>query len=161
MINGWAIGRDTKSWHDVEVFKPGRFTKENTNNFKGSCFKFLPFRAGRCLRPDMQLGLYGLEMAVAHLVQSFDWSLPDGLKPKEINGHERCVRAHCAQGSAPGGRAHGSPQLRPSNIDHRVITAFEPPLPSIRPISREENRGLFACVFLCFCSFVLFSSTSS
>ncbi|ERM96575.1 hypothetical protein AMTRI_Chr09g16460 [Amborella trichopoda] len=85
MINVWAIGRDPKSWPDPDAFKPERFTKENAYDFKGSCFEFLPFGSGRRSCPGMQLGLYGLEMAVAHLVHSFDWSLPDGMKSKDMD----------------------------------------------------------------------------
>ena len=33
----------------------------------------------------MQLGLYALEMAVAHLLHCFTWELPDGMKPSEMD----------------------------------------------------------------------------
>ncbi|XP_059623538.1 cytochrome P450 84A1-like [Cornus florida] len=85
MINAWAIGRDPNSWSDPESFKPARFLKENMPDFKGSNFEFIPFGSGRRSCPGMQLGLYALEMAVAHLLHSFTWELPDGMKPSEID----------------------------------------------------------------------------
>ena len=33
----------------------------------------------------MQLGLYTLELAVAHLCHCFTWELPDGMKPNELD----------------------------------------------------------------------------
>ncbi|CAK9157065.1 unnamed protein product [Ilex paraguariensis] len=84
MINAWAIGRDKNSWEDPETFKPSRFLKPNVPDFKGSNFEFIPFGSGRRSCPGMQLGLYGLEMAVAHLLHCFTWELPDGMKPSEL-----------------------------------------------------------------------------
>ncbi|KAL8503330.1 hypothetical protein ACS0TY_022169 [Phlomoides rotata] len=33
----------------------------------------------------MQLGLYALDMAVAHLLHYFTWELPNGMKPSELD----------------------------------------------------------------------------
>lgn len=85
MINAWAIGRDPGSWVDPDTFKPYRFLKEGVPDFKGSNFEFIPFGSGRRSCPGMQLGLYALEVAVAHLVHSFTWELPDGMKPSELD----------------------------------------------------------------------------
>ncbi|XP_057469329.1 cytochrome P450 84A1-like [Actinidia eriantha] len=85
MINAWAIGRDPNSWSDPESFNPSRFLKENVPDFKGSHFEFIPFGSGRRSCPGMQLGLYALEMAVAHLLHCFTWELPDGMKPSELD----------------------------------------------------------------------------
>uniref|UniRef100_A0A5B7AIT1 Putative ferulate 5-hydroxylase n=1 Tax=Davidia involucrata TaxID=16924 RepID=A0A5B7AIT1_DAVIN len=85
MINAWAIGRDKNSWDDPDTFKPSRFLKENVPDFKGSNFEFIPFGSGRRSCPGMQLGLYALEMAVAHLLHCFTWELPDGMKPSELD----------------------------------------------------------------------------
>ncbi|KAL7223849.1 hypothetical protein ACSBR1_025328 [Camellia fascicularis] len=85
MINAWAIGRDPNSWDDPDTFRPLRFLKENVPDFKGSNFEFIPFGSGRRSCPGMQLGLYGLEMAVAHLLHCFTWELPDGMKPSELD----------------------------------------------------------------------------
>ncbi|XAR57954.1 hypothetical protein NMG60_11026274 [Bertholletia excelsa] len=85
MINAWAIGRDPNSWDDPDTFRPSRFLKENVPDFKGSNFEFIPFGSGRRSCPGMQLGLYALEMAVAHLLHCFTWELPDGMKPSEMD----------------------------------------------------------------------------
>ncbi|XP_073000886.1 cytochrome P450 84A1-like [Typha latifolia] len=88
MINVWAIGRDKCSWHDADSFKPSRFAPggDGANiDFKGNYFELLPFGSGRRSCPGMQLGLYALELAVAQLMHCFTWSLPDGMKPSELD----------------------------------------------------------------------------
>ncbi|OIV94825.1 hypothetical protein TanjilG_22022 [Lupinus angustifolius] len=85
MINAWAIGRDKNCWDEPEVFKPARFLKLGVADFKGSNFEFIPFGSGRRSCPGMQLGLYALESAVAHLLHCFTWELPDGMKAIEMD----------------------------------------------------------------------------
>ncbi|XP_030465471.1 cytochrome P450 84A1-like [Syzygium oleosum] len=85
MINAWAIGRDPSSWEDPDTYKPSRFLNEGAPDFKGSNFEFIPFGSGRRSCPGMQLGLYGLEYAVANLLHCFTWELPDGMKPGEMD----------------------------------------------------------------------------
>lgn len=84
-INVWAIGRDPSSWEDPNVFKPERFTKEDAVDFKGNHFELIPFGSGRRSCPGMQLGLHSLEFAVAQLVHCFTWSLPNGMKPLDMD----------------------------------------------------------------------------
>ncbi|RZC66540.1 hypothetical protein C5167_010230 [Papaver somniferum] len=84
-INVYAIGRDQDAWVDADTFKPSRFLNEGAADFKGSNFEFLPFGSGRRSCPGMQLGLYGLELTVAHLLHCFSWNLPNGMKPSEMN----------------------------------------------------------------------------
>ncbi|KAJ4965656.1 hypothetical protein NE237_017505 [Protea cynaroides] len=85
VINAWAIGRDSNSWDDPDTFKPSRFLMNGAPDFKGSNFEFVPFGSGRRSCPGMQLGLYALELAVGHLLHCFDWGLPDGMKPSELD----------------------------------------------------------------------------
>lgn len=85
MVNAWAIGRDPASWDEPETFRPARFLEPGVADFKGSNFEFIPFGSGRRSCPGMQLGLYALEMAVAHLLHCFTWELPDGMKPSEMD----------------------------------------------------------------------------
>ncbi|XP_021908211.1 cytochrome P450 84A1-like [Carica papaya] len=85
MINAWAINRDAKSWENPDSFKPSRFLNQGMPDFKGSNFEFIPFGSGRRSCPGMQLGLYALELGVAHLLHCFTWSLADGMKPSELD----------------------------------------------------------------------------
>ncbi|XP_076936520.1 cytochrome P450 84A1-like [Bidens hawaiensis] len=85
MINAYAVNRDRNAWKDPNTFNPSRFLESGAPDFKGSNYEFIPFGSGRRSCPGMQLGLYALEMAVAHLLHSFTWQLPDGMKPSEID----------------------------------------------------------------------------
>eukprot|EP00268_Persea_americana_P060057 TRINITY_DN7439_c0_g1_i1.p1 TRINITY_DN7439_c0_g1~~TRINITY_DN7439_c0_g1_i1.p1 ORF type:complete len:531 (-),score=76.57 TRINITY_DN7439_c0_g1_i1:445-2037(-) len=84
-VNAWAIGRDKSAWDDPETYKPDRFTKEGAVDFKGNHFELVPFGSGRRSCPGMQLGLYALELTVAQLLHCFNWALPDGMKPSELD----------------------------------------------------------------------------
>ena len=96
MINAWAIGRDGDSWEEPEAFKPSRFLNPSVPDFKGSNYEFIPFGSGRRSCPGMQLGLYALEVVVAHLLHCFTWELPDGLKPASW------TRVTCSDSPRPG-----------------------------------------------------------
>ncbi|MFS8016561.1 putative cytochrome P450 [Helianthus anomalus] len=85
MVNVYAVNRDKSAWEDPNTFNPSRFLQNGAPDFKGSNYEFIPFGSGRRSCPGMQLGLYALEMAVAHLLHSFKWQLPDGMKPSEID----------------------------------------------------------------------------
>lgn len=85
MINAWAIGRDPNVWEEPDKFVPSRFSKKGAPDFKGSDFEYIPFGSGRRSCPGMQLGLYGLDLAVANLCHCFTWSLPNGLKPGNLD----------------------------------------------------------------------------
>eukprot|EP00257_Ricinus_communis_P002117 XP_002512986.3 cytochrome P450 84A1 [Ricinus communis] len=85
MINAWAIGRDPSAWADPNKFKPSRFLEDGAPDFKGSNFEFIPFGSGRRSCPGMQLGLYGLELTVAHLLHCFKWELDEGVKASELD----------------------------------------------------------------------------
>ncbi|KAJ6822035.1 cytochrome P450 84A1-like [Iris pallida] len=68
MINVFAIGRDRSAWQDADAFRPSRFAPGGDKagvDFKGNFFELIPFGSGRRSCPGMQLGLHGLELAVA------------------------------------------------------------------------------------------------
>ncbi|KAJ3706600.1 hypothetical protein LUZ61_010305 [Rhynchospora tenuis] len=88
MINVWSIGRDKSAWADADCFKPGRFAPDGESaniDFKGNFFELLPFGSGRRSCPGIPLGIYAVELALANLLHSFDWTLPDGMKPSELD----------------------------------------------------------------------------
>nr|GMC96713.1 cytochrome P450 CYP736A12-like [Ipomoea batatas]GME09957.1 cytochrome P450 CYP736A12-like [Ipomoea batatas] len=83
-VNVWAIGRDPSAWSDPEKFIPERFNKSSIE-YKGQDFELLPFGSGRRSCPGMQLGITIVRLVVAQLVHCFDWSLPNGLLPKDLD----------------------------------------------------------------------------
>ncbi|KAJ3706585.1 hypothetical protein LUZ61_010290 [Rhynchospora tenuis] len=88
MINVWSIGRDKSAWADADSFKPGRFAPDGDNaniDFKGNFFEFLPFGSGRRSCPAIPLGTYTVELALANLLHSFNWTLPDGMTSSELD----------------------------------------------------------------------------
>ncbi|KAK7312296.1 hypothetical protein VNO77_36062 [Canavalia gladiata] len=84
-INAWAIGRDKNAWVEPEVFDPSRFLNDDMPDFRGNHFEFIPFGSGRRSCPGMNLGLYAVNMAVAHLLHCFKWKLPNKMKPNELD----------------------------------------------------------------------------
>ena len=84
LINAWAIGRDPSSWNDPEKFVPERFEGSSVD-LRGRDFQLIPFGSGRRACPGFQLGLTVVRLVVAQLVHSFDWELPNGMLPNELD----------------------------------------------------------------------------
>ncbi|KAH7515700.1 hypothetical protein FEM48_Zijuj10G0054300 [Ziziphus jujuba var. spinosa] len=87
-VNAWAIGRDPEYWENPEEFIPERFTN-NSIDFKGQDFEFLPFGSGRRICPGMYMGTTTVELGLANLLYRFDWKLPDGMKEEDLNMEEK------------------------------------------------------------------------
>uniref|UniRef100_A0A0D9XIW4 Cytochrome P450 n=1 Tax=Leersia perrieri TaxID=77586 RepID=A0A0D9XIW4_9ORYZ len=81
LVNVWAICRDPKYWDESEEFKPERF-ENNRIDFKGNDFEFLPFGAGRRMCSP---NLASMEIVLASLLYHFDWKLPNGMEPKDVD----------------------------------------------------------------------------
>ncbi|CAA7404879.1 unnamed protein product [Spirodela intermedia] len=86
-INAWAMARDPQWWEAPEEFRPERFLREEPPpaDLRGSDFQFLPFGTGRRMCPGMNFALCVVELALAGLLYHFDWSLPAGTAPEDLD----------------------------------------------------------------------------
>ncbi|EES17069.1 premnaspirodiene oxygenase [Sorghum bicolor] len=84
LVNAWAIARSPDYWVEPDMFHPERFVGD-TRDFKGNDFDFIPFGTGRRICPGMGFGLANIELGLASLLFYFDWSLPEGIIPSELD----------------------------------------------------------------------------
>ncbi|KAL3716258.1 hypothetical protein ACJRO7_007941 [Eucalyptus globulus] len=88
IVNAWALGRDADTWaEDPEEFRPERFANSGVD-VKGRDFQLIPFGSGRRGCPGMHLGLVNVRLVLAQLVHCFDWELPAGTSPSELDMSE-------------------------------------------------------------------------
>ncbi|VAI32961.1 unnamed protein product [Triticum turgidum subsp. durum] len=88
LINVWAIGRDPEVWAEPEVFMPERFLDREVD-FRGRAFEFIPFGSGRRACPGMPLAVTVVPMVLASLLHEFEWRLPDGMVPGDVDLSDR------------------------------------------------------------------------
>ncbi|KAL0403115.1 UNVERIFIED_CONTAM: (S)-N-methylcoclaurine 3'-hydroxylase isozyme 1 [Sesamum radiatum] len=84
LVNAWAIHLDPNNWNNAASFKPDRFL-DSKIDFLGSCFEFIPFSSGRRMCPGFHMGFRNILLVVASLVYYFDWSLPRGQWPEDLD----------------------------------------------------------------------------
>lgn len=90
LVNSWACATDPESWENPYSFIPERFEKSSIS-YSGDDFEFLPFGAGRRMCPGVNFGLSTVEHAIANLLYHFNWKLPEGLKPDDLDMREITV----------------------------------------------------------------------
>nr|BBE15480.1 cytochrome P450 [Polygala tenuifolia] len=88
LVNVWAIGRDPNVWEDPLSFRAERFLNSNLD-FKGNCFELLPFGGGRRLCAGLAMANRQVQLALASLIYHFEWFLPDGLLPHQLDMNEK------------------------------------------------------------------------
>ncbi|KAJ7540809.1 hypothetical protein O6H91_10G036100 [Diphasiastrum complanatum] len=96
LVNIWAIAQDPASWSNPTQFNPDRFLGSDIQ-LVGQQFQLIPFSAGRRHCLGYPLVLVQVPHILATLLQAFDWSLPAGQRPEDINMQEKvglsCYRA--------------------------------------------------------------------
>lgn len=88
VVNVWAIGRDPTIWLEPLKFNPERFLN-SALDFKGSDYEFVPFGAGRRICPGLSMAAKQVPLVLASLIHFFDWSLPLGISPNELEMTEK------------------------------------------------------------------------
>ncbi|XP_027341142.1 cytochrome P450 71D10-like [Abrus precatorius] len=87
IVNAWLICRDPNYWIDAEKFYPERFI-DSSVDYKGVDLQFIPFGAGRRMCPGIAFGIANIQISLANLLFHFDWKMPDGKKPEELDMSE-------------------------------------------------------------------------
>ncbi|KAJ4809569.1 Cytochrome P450 [Rhynchospora pubera] len=86
-VNTYAMGRDPEVWDNPLEYRPERFVN-NPFNYNSYTCEIVPFGGGRRICPGMQLSLLTMELALANLLWRFDWELPKGMKPEDVDMSE-------------------------------------------------------------------------
>ena len=84
LVNASAIARDPILWENPEEFQPERFLNSKID-FRGLNFELIPFGSGRRVCPGINFAMSVTELALAKLVNKFNFTLPDGIKPNDLD----------------------------------------------------------------------------
>ncbi|XP_024522178.1 cytochrome P450 71A1-like [Selaginella moellendorffii] len=79
LVNAYALGRDESTWSEANKFNPKRFLETKSDvQVTGQNFELIPFGSGRRMCPALSMGLTMVHYALATMLHTFEWSLPDG-----------------------------------------------------------------------------------
>ncbi|XP_052210399.1 geraniol 8-hydroxylase-like [Diospyros lotus] len=88
LVNAWSMAQDASYWVQPKNFTPERFLSSEVD-FVGKNFAFIPFGAGRRICPGLGLGIRMLKLVLANLLYHFDWKLPNGMLPQELDMQDK------------------------------------------------------------------------
>ncbi|PHT67116.1 hypothetical protein T459_31541 [Capsicum annuum] len=76
-VNTMKLHRDLKIWSNPDTFDPERFlTSQAGVDVRGHHYEFIPFGSGRRSCPGITYATQVTDLAIAHLLQGFDFSTP-------------------------------------------------------------------------------------
>lgn len=84
LVNAWGIQRDPDVWERPLEFDPERFAGSAVD-VRGTDFEVIPFGAGRRVCAGVSMGIRMVQLMLASLLHSFDWSLPEGQLPENLD----------------------------------------------------------------------------
>ncbi|XP_074347866.1 cytochrome P450 CYP736A12-like [Apium graveolens] len=88
IVNNWGLGQDPRNWSEnFDEFLPERFIGSNID-YMGNNFQLIPFGSGRRGCPGIQLGVIMVKLVITQLVHTFNWELPLGMSPDELDMEE-------------------------------------------------------------------------
>jgi len=102
LVNIWAMGQDPSIWERPLEFYPERFLQQQQDSIvdktvdateavdvKENTFQLLPFGSGKRVCPGRPMGNLVVELALARLLQGFNWGLPNQQDPKTLDMTEK------------------------------------------------------------------------
>jgi len=84
LVNTWGMQRDPNVWERPLEFDPDRFVGSSLD-VRGTDFEAIPFGAGRRICAGVSMGIRMVQLMLASLIHSFDWSLPEGQLPEKLD----------------------------------------------------------------------------
>ncbi|CAI9115152.1 OLC1v1015989C1 [Oldenlandia corymbosa var. corymbosa] len=87
IVNAYAIGRDPSVWENADEFQPEKFLN-NSIDVKRQHFETIPFGSGRRSCPGYGFAMVTTEVALANLILKFDFTLPGGARPEDLDMSE-------------------------------------------------------------------------